>query len=102
MGYGDKYPVTAGGRGVAVVLMLTGIGLVGVLSATVASYFVGQQAEDDMTELHRRLDRIEALLTRSLAADQAAPPADGALDEERPLDREAQRPSGRGGLRCMR
>jgi voltage-gated potassium channel len=90
VGYGDKYPVSAGGRGVAVVLMLTGIGLVGVLSATVASYFVGQQAEDDMTELHRRLDRIEALLTRSLAADQAAPPADGAPDEER------------GGLRCMR
>jgi voltage-gated potassium channel len=102
VGYGDKYPVSAGGRGVAVVLMLTGIGLVGVLSATVASYFVGQRAEDDMTELHRRLDRIEALLTRSLAADQAAPPADGAPDEERPLDREAQRPSGRGGLRCMR
>ena len=26
VGYGDKYPVTAGGRGVAVVLMLVGIG----------------------------------------------------------------------------
>jgi voltage-gated potassium channel len=68
VGYGDKYPVTAGGRGVAVVLMLTGIGLVGVLSATVASYFVGQRAEADMTELHRRLDRIESALTRALAA----------------------------------
>jgi voltage-gated potassium channel len=68
VGYGDKYPVSAGGRGVAVVLMLTGIGLVGVLSATVASYFVGQRTEGDMTELHRRLDRIEALLTSTLAA----------------------------------
>jgi voltage-gated potassium channel len=68
VGYGDKYPVTAGGRGVAVVLMITGIGLVGVLSATVASYFVGQRAEADMTELHRRLDRIEAALTSALAA----------------------------------
>jgi hypothetical protein len=64
---------------------------------------IGVGAAVELTlELHRRLDRIEALLTRSLAADQAAPPADGALDEERPLDREAQRPSGRGGLRCMR
>jgi voltage-gated potassium channel len=63
VGYGDKYPVSAGGRGVAVVLMITGIGLVGVLSATVASYFVGQQADKDMTELHRRLDRIEAAIT---------------------------------------
>jgi voltage-gated potassium channel len=64
VGYGDKYPVSPGGRGVAVVLMFTGIGLVGVLSATVASYFVGQRAEQDMTELHRRLDRIEAALAR--------------------------------------
>jgi voltage-gated potassium channel len=78
VGYGDKYPVSAGGRGVAVVLMLTGIGLVGVLSATVASYFVGQRAEDDMTELHRRLDRIEALLTTTLAADHTPPGQDDA------------------------
>jgi voltage-gated potassium channel len=64
VGYGDQYPVTAAGRGIAVVLMLTGIGLVGVLSASIASYFVGQQADQDMTELHRRLDRIETLLAR--------------------------------------
>ena len=69
VGYGDKSPVTAGGRGVAVVLMLPGIGLVGVLSATVASYFVGQRAEVDMTELHRRLDRIEALLEQQQPQD---------------------------------
>jgi len=77
VGYGDKYPVTAGGRGVAVVLMLTGIGLVGVLSATVASYFVGQQAAGDMTELHRRLDRIEALLGQALPAAAASGGAAG-------------------------
>jgi voltage-gated potassium channel len=64
VGYGDKYPVTAAGRGVAVVLMLTGIGLVGVLSASIASYFVGQQSGQDMTELHQRLDRIEAALAK--------------------------------------
>ena len=51
--------------------MLTGIGLVGVLSASVASYFVGQQADADMSDLHRRLDRIEDMLARALApADQ--------------------------------
>jgi hypothetical protein len=54
---------------VAVVLMLTGIGLAGVLSATVASYFAGQRAEPDMTELHRRLDRIEALLEHKQPQD---------------------------------
>jgi hypothetical protein len=51
------------------VLVITGIGLVGVLSATVASYFVGQRAEADMTELHRRLDRIEAALARIPASE---------------------------------
>jgi voltage-gated potassium channel len=34
VGYGDKYPVTLGGRVVAGILMLTGIGLIGTLAAT--------------------------------------------------------------------
>src|SRR6202453_2998061 len=96
VGYGDKYPVSAGGRGVAVVLMLTGIGLVGVLSASVASYFVGQRADKDMADLNRRLDRIEALLTTALLT--TAPPADppGRSEEgtqgHSDTDRQLQRP----------
>jgi voltage-gated potassium channel len=62
VGYGDKFPVSAGGRGVAVVLMFVGIGLIGVLTATVASYFVEQGADDGRAELIERLDRIEAML----------------------------------------
>ncbi len=81
VGYGDKYPVTAGGRGVAVVLMLVGIGLIGVLTATVASYFVGEQADRDKRDLNQRLERIEATLAQILAqtdgrgASTAAPEA---------------------------
>jgi voltage-gated potassium channel len=51
VGYGDRYPVTPMGQGVAVVLMLVGIGLIGVLTATVASYFVGQDLNRDKTDL---------------------------------------------------
>jgi voltage-gated potassium channel len=57
VGYGDRFPVTAGGRGVAVVLMLVGIGLIGVLTATVASYFVEKQADEGNADLVERLDR---------------------------------------------
>ncbi len=66
VGYGDKYPVTAGGRGVAVVLMLVGIGLIGVLTATVASFFVEERSDRDKVELSDRLDRIEAMLGTAL------------------------------------
>jgi voltage-gated potassium channel len=67
VGYGDQYPVSPGGRGVAVVLMFAGIGLIGVLTATVASYFAADKAEQDKAELNERLDRIEALLTKALS-----------------------------------
>lgn len=40
VGYGDFYPVTAGGRLIAVGLMIAGIALVGSVTATFASWFV--------------------------------------------------------------
>jgi voltage-gated potassium channel len=42
VGYGDRFPVTPAGQGIAVVLMIAGIGLVGVFTATIASYFMGE------------------------------------------------------------
>jgi voltage-gated potassium channel Kch len=50
IGYEDHYPVTAFGQGVAVLLMIVGISLIGVLTATVASYFVGQDLARDKTD----------------------------------------------------
>ena len=58
VGYGDRYPVTPFGQGVAVALMLVGIGLIGVLTATVASFFIDQKTD----RLEERLERMEALL----------------------------------------
>jgi voltage-gated potassium channel len=78
VGYGDKYPVTAGGRGVATVLMFVGIGLIGVLTATVASFFVEESADEDRAELIERLDRIEAMLVEITGqpADKGPVPAE--------------------------
>jgi voltage-gated potassium channel len=46
VGYGDRYPVTTGGRVVAMVLMLGGVGLFGALSGIIASTFLGGAKEE--------------------------------------------------------
>jgi voltage-gated potassium channel len=53
VGYGDKYPVTTGGRLVAAVLMLVGIGLIGVLTATVASVFMKEHTDSAKEEYRK-------------------------------------------------
>lgn len=40
VGYGDRFPTTNEGRALAVLLMITGISLIGVITASVASWFV--------------------------------------------------------------
>ena len=40
VGYGDISPATPGGRAIAIVVMLSGIGLLGLLTATIASIFI--------------------------------------------------------------
>jgi len=67
VGYGDHFPVSAAGRGVAVLLMVSGIALFGVLTATLASYFAQTDvdaAAAQLSELNARLERIEASLER--------------------------------------
>lgn len=46
VGYGDRFPVTGAGRAVAVVLMVIGIGLVGAVTAAVATWILGRVTED--------------------------------------------------------
>jgi voltage-gated potassium channel len=101
VGYGDRYPTTEGGRIVAVVLMLVGIGLIGTLTATVASVFIkehtdaakeeykkghadlGQQLSvisDRIADVERRLGATPAEVTGidRQAADEVA--EEGAVD----------------------
>lgn len=61
VGYGDRVPVTAEGRAVAVALMMIGIALFAVLTAHIAAYFVGDDRamRADVTD---RLARIEHAL----------------------------------------
>lgn len=66
VGYGDHFPVTGGGRAVAVTLMLVGIAGLSVLTASIAAaLFVEQDDEPGVTDLRAQLDRIEALVSQA-------------------------------------
>ena len=65
VGYGDKYPVTAEGRGLAVALMLVGIASFGVLTAELVALFAGEPddtANRQLLQVDARLRRIEDAL----------------------------------------
>ncbi|MFC8086332.1 MULTISPECIES: potassium channel family protein [unclassified Streptomyces] len=80
VGYGDLYPVTLWGRLVAVVVMVAGITSFGLVTAALATWFVGREqerrghfarhaeeaAEEVYTQanraLHERFDRLERML----------------------------------------
>ena len=70
VGYGDRYPVSDGGRVVAAVLMLVGIGLIGVLTATVASVFIKEHTDaskDEFRKGHADLGQQLAVISDRLA-----------------------------------
>jgi voltage-gated potassium channel len=79
VGYGDMVPVTTAGRVIGIVLMVVGLGLVAIITASVASWFVANSRGDEVEgitardaedrrhimELERKLDiLLEAHLKR--------------------------------------
>lgn len=50
VGYGDRFPTTSMGRVLAVGLMLVGISLMGVITASVAAWFVKMSQDDSATK----------------------------------------------------
>jgi len=47
VGYGDKFPVTTDGRIIAVVLMISGVGLFGVFTGYISSIFVSERKKEE-------------------------------------------------------
>jgi voltage-gated potassium channel len=63
VGYGDVSPVTTEGRLIAVALMALGIGFIGVLTATITSFFLEPvKATEQTNHVEDRLARIEEKL----------------------------------------
>ena len=76
VGYGDVVPTTASGRLVAALVMLLGLAFLSVITAAITSSFVARATQeaarrsggaapataDDVREINKRLDHMEALL----------------------------------------
>jgi voltage-gated potassium channel len=68
VGYGDRFPVTSEGRMVAGILMCAGVGLFGMFSGFLASWFVAPDAKqdrDDIESLRQEIRDLRALLESS-------------------------------------
>ena len=75
VGYGDRFPVTPIGRAIGAGVMILGIGLFGLLAASLASLLVEKDLEKgidpQIAEMNERLERIERLLVeRQQASDE--------------------------------
>jgi voltage-gated potassium channel len=67
VGYGDKFPVTTEGRVIAMIMMISGVGLFGTLSGVIASHLFGtasdsedssEQVLKELRELRARVDEL--------------------------------------------
>jgi voltage-gated potassium channel len=75
VGYGDAFPVTPEGRGMAVFLMLVGVAFFAWVTASVAAFLVEFSGKGDravtMSDLMEKLEVMEAEL-KALRAERAA------------------------------
>ncbi|WP_041684882.1 potassium channel family protein [Renibacterium salmoninarum] len=71
VGYGDYFPVTAIGRTVAVGLMISGVAVLGVVTATIASWLVERVAVENQAAEKPEFEELMSEL-KSLRAEIAA------------------------------
>jgi voltage-gated potassium channel len=63
VGYNEVTPATVWGRMIGVILMLTSVGLISTLAASITASFIGHEEDAEMRQLREQVARIEAMLT---------------------------------------
>ena len=82
VGYGDISPQTGGGKAVAIVLMLAGITVFGVITANLAAWFTASKEEADKDDLARQVKELTEAVERLTAQiEEAAPGNDSVVSE---------------------
>lgn len=68
VGYGDIAPVTGPGRMIAFVLMVFGIGLLGMVTGSVATFFIGEEKKKrtSVAFIQKELDRVDELTEKDI------------------------------------
>ena len=103
VGYGDVVPTTVGGRFLAVLVMLFGIGFLTVITAAITSTFVARSRFEQMTsdagaptaealdQVNQRLERIEGALAASTRPAGTPSAAETPTEQLRRLDKRLER-----------
>ncbi|EHO46604.1 potassium channel family protein [Lentilactobacillus kisonensis] len=66
VGYGDVTPKTSGGKIVASILMLGGIGFLGLLTSTITDFFTNEDKQDEQTQTLKHLSHQVAQLSKQV------------------------------------
>jgi voltage-gated potassium channel len=73
VGYNDVTPATIWGRMIGVFLMLTSVGLISTLAASITASFLDHEEEAEMRQLREQVTRIENLLADIAAGSEHRP-----------------------------
>jgi voltage-gated potassium channel len=85
VGYGDTYPVTRIGRFIATFVMVTGIGLVGAVSASIAGWVMQRKAQETADDLVGTSDADSDAITEQ--AQQVRSALQALTESQQQLDR---------------
>jgi voltage-gated potassium channel len=98
VGYGDRFPVTVTGRLVAIGLMIAGVTLLGIVTASIATWLINRvrdletgtedRINQRLEDLHHEITEIRQIITRltpPARSNSADPPSDRHVENAAPL-----------------